>query len=85
MDFLNKFLNDSEKSVNPAWVITGLLTVAIIAWGCWEAYHTHAMPNRLSDAAYLLAGASGTNLAHKAEDMIAKFRGAPTPPSPPSV
>lgn len=79
MGFWTGLINDAEKQVNPAHVIALLLTVAVIAWGCWEAYHTHAMPSNLSGAAELLGGSGAVNVAHKAEDIIAKFRGPAAP------
>lgn len=79
MSFWTGLINDAEKQVNPAHVIALLLTVAVVAWGFIEIFHTHAMPSNLGGAAQLLGGAGAVNVAHKAEDIIAKFKGgAPT-------
>lgn len=86
MGFFAKMVNDSEKSVNPMIVITCMLTVAVIGWGCWEAYHTNRMPSNLTDAAYLIGGTAAANLAHKAGDIVDKFKGGPPPfPTPPPM
>lgn len=85
MGFLGKLVNDTEKTVNPAHAMALLLVIAVIGWGCWEAYHTGRMPSGdgLDGAAKLLGGASAVNIAHKAEDIIAKFkRPADDPTSP---
>lgn len=78
MGFLSKMVDDSVKSVNPIHVITILLTLAVIVWGSWEAWHTSHMPTNLSGAAELLGGAAAANLAHKAGDIAAQFQGAQT-------
>ena len=75
MGFLSGLVNDAEKQINPAHVIALILTVAVVVWGCWEAFHTHAMPSNLGGAAELLGGSGAVNVAHKAEDIIAKFKG----------
>jgi len=80
MGFLTGLINDAEKQVNPAHVIALLLTLAVIVWGFWESYHTHAMPSNLGGAAQLLGGSGAVNVAHKAEDIIAKFKGSSAPP-----
>lgn len=88
MGFWAKMVDDTEKSVNPMIVITIMLTVAVIAWGCWEAYHTNRMPSNLNDAAYLIGGTAAANLAHKAGDLADKFRGTSPPvafPTPPPM
>lgn len=87
MGFLGKMVNDAEKSVNPMIVITILLTVAVIAWGCWESYHTLHMPGNLSGAAELLGGTAAANLAHRASDIVEKMSGnkAPQFPTPPPM
>ena len=79
MGFFTGLINDAEKKVNPAHVIALLLTVAVIAWGFWETAHTHAMPSNLGGAAQLLGGSGAVNIAHKAEDIIAKFKGTSAP------
>jgi hypothetical protein len=75
MSFLKSVFDDSDKSMNPAHLIAILLTCAVVVWGCWEAYHTHAMPTNLSGAAELLGGSGAVNVAHKAEAIIEKFKG----------
>lgn len=75
MSFWTGLINDAEKQVNPAHVIALILTLAVVAWGFWETYHTHAMPSNLGGAAQLLGGSGAVNIAHKAEDIIAKFKG----------
>lgn len=74
MGFWSGLINDAEKQINPAHVIALLLTTAVIVWGFLEVHHTHAMPSNLSGAAELLGGAGAVNVAHKAEDIIAKFK-----------
>jgi hypothetical protein len=76
MGFWASCVNDAEKSVSPAHVITIALTVAVIGWVSYLVVATHLMPD-LSGCAYLLGGAAGVNVAHKAEDIIAKFKGQP--------
>jgi hypothetical protein len=73
MGFFSGLIDDAEKQINPAHVIALILVVAVVGWGCWEAYHTGKMPSNLSGAAELLGGAGAVNVAHKAEDIIAKF------------
>jgi len=85
MGFWAKFVDDTEKSVNPIIVATGLLTLAVIAWGCWECYHTNHMPSNLEGAAYLIGGAGAANLAHKATDIVEKIKGPQSFPTPPPV
>lgn len=82
MGFFAKMVNDTEKSVNPMIVVTIMLTVAVIVWGSWEAYHTSHMPSNLTDAAYLIGGAGAANLAHKASDIVASMNKTPAPPPP---
>jgi hypothetical protein len=64
---------DNDGTVNPAHIITIALTAAIIAWGTHVAIHTHAMPE-LTGAAALLGGGAAVNVAHKAEDIVAKIK-----------
>jgi hypothetical protein len=85
MAFLKSVFNDLDKSMNPAHIIALLLTAAVVVWGCWEAWHTHAMPSNLGGAAQLLGGAGAVNVAHKAEDIIAKFKGTSVPDPAASV
>jgi hypothetical protein len=66
---------DDDGTVNPAHVIALSITAAVILWGCWESYYTHAMPSRMGEAGELLGGAAGINLAHRASDIVAKFKG----------
>jgi hypothetical protein len=83
MGFFNKLVDDKAKEINPAHVMAFMLVVAVIGWGCWEAYHTGAMPSgdHLDGAAKLLGGSAAVNIAHKAEDIIARFK-KPADPSP---
>jgi hypothetical protein len=85
MGLLGNLIDDTEKHVNPAHVMALMLVVAVIAWGCWEAYHTGRMPSGdgLDGAAKLLGGAGAVNIAHKAEAIISKFK-APTADPPPT-
>ena len=79
MGFMTGLINDAEKQVNPAHVIALLLTTAVIVWGFIKVLHTHAVPSNLSGCAELLGGAGAVNVAHKAEDIIAKFKKADVP------
>jgi hypothetical protein len=74
MGFWSGLVNDAEKQINPAHVIAILLTAAVVAWGFMEVHTTGKMPSNLSGAAELLGGAGAVNVAHKAEDIIAKFK-----------
>lgn len=86
MGFWAKLVDDSVKEINPLHVVLILMSVAIIAWGCWEAYHTQHMPTNLSGAAELLTGVGAANLAHKAQDIVEKFQNkAPQFPTPPPM
>jgi hypothetical protein len=82
MGFFKGLIDDAEKQINPAHCIALLLTAAVVVWGCWEAWHTHAMPTNLSGAAQLLGGAGAVNVAHKAEAIIEKFKGTSEPAAP---
>ena len=73
-NLLKSTVLDNDGTINPAHIITIALTIAVIAWGTHVALYTHAMPE-LTGAAYLLGGAAGVNMAHKAEDIVAKIKG----------
>jgi hypothetical protein len=83
MGFWTGLINDAEKQVNPIHVMTGLLVVAIVVWGTHVAFHTHSMPS-LEGIGYALGGTGLANAAHKAEDIVAKFK-TPPPMAPPSA
>lgn len=78
MSFFSKLIDDGAKEVNPAHCIALLLTAAVIIWGFLEVHNTGKMPSNLQGAAELLGGSGAVNVAHKAEDIIAKFRGTGT-------
>jgi hypothetical protein len=84
MNFWAKAINDAEKAVNPAHVIALSLTAAVIVWGFWEMYHSGGMPSgdHLKGAAELLGGAGAVNVAHKAEDIISRFKKPADTPAP---
>jgi hypothetical protein len=73
MSFFKGLVDDRMKDVNPVQVITIALGLAIIVWGSHVAFHTHAMPN-LNGIGEALGGAGLANAAHKAEDIIDKFK-----------
>jgi len=73
MGFFKGLVDDGIKSVNPVQVITLLLGLAIIVWGTHVAFYNHAMPN-LTGIGEALGGAGLANVAHKAEDIISKFK-----------
>ena len=83
MQFFRGLVDDGIKNVNPVQVITLLLGVAIIVWGTHVAFYNHQMPN-LNGIGEALGGAGLANVAHKAEDIVAKFK-KPEPPAPPEV
>jgi hypothetical protein len=72
--FKNLF-NDSDKTINPVHVIAIALTTASIAWVSWLVYKNSALPD-LTGVAWLLGGSGAANVAHKAEDILEKFKNA---------
>jgi hypothetical protein len=73
MSFIAKLLNDKEKSVNPVHVMMLILIASSIGWVWYLVIKTHLMPE-LSGVAMLLGGGGIANIAHKAEDIVAKFK-----------
>ncbi len=73
MTFVEKFLDDREKSVNPIHVLMSLLVLAAIGWVTFLVIKNHQMPE-LTGVATLLGGGGVANIAQKAEDIAAKFR-----------
>jgi hypothetical protein len=73
MSFIKSFLDDREKSVNPAHAIALILVLASIGWVTYLVVHNHALPD-LAGVAYLLGGSGAMNIAQKAEVIVDKFR-----------
>jgi hypothetical protein len=73
MTFVDKFLDDREKSVNPIHVMMAALVLAAIGWVTFLVVKNHTMPE-LSGVAMLLGGGGVANIAQKAEDIAAKFK-----------
>jgi hypothetical protein len=76
MGFWTGLVNDSEKKVNPAHVVAFSLVFASIFWVSYLVYKNKAMPD-LSGVAMLLGGSGAMNIAHKAEEIIDKFKKKP--------
>lgn len=72
MSFIEKFLDDREKSVNPIHVMMSALVLSSIVWVTYLVFHNHTMPE-LTGVATLLGGGGMANIAQKAEDIAAKF------------
>jgi hypothetical protein len=83
MGFIKGLFDDSAKNVNPAHVVALSLTAAVIGWVTYLVIKTHALPD-LQGPAFLLGGSGAMNIAHKAEDIIAKFRKQPESEVPPA-
>ena len=81
MGFLRSFVNDQDKTLNPAHVVAGTLVIASIGWVTYLVLKNHTMPD-LSGIAYLLGGSGAMNIAQKAEAIVDKFRKV-TPVEPP--
>jgi len=73
MSFWSKFADDREKSINPVHIVMGFLVLNAIGWVWYLVLKTHLMPE-LSGVAMILGGGGVANLAHKADDIIAKFK-----------
>lgn len=73
MSFLSACVNDAEKQVNPTHVIAFALTLAVIGWVSYVVWMTRTIPE-LGGCAYLLGGTGALNVAHKVEDIVAKFK-----------
>ncbi len=74
MGFWSGLINDADKQINPAHVVALSLTAAVIGWVTYLVIKTHVLPD-LTGPAYLLGGSGAMNVAHKAEDILAKFKG----------
>jgi hypothetical protein len=70
---LGSMFLDNDGTVNPAHVVAISLVVAVIGWVTYLVIKTTSMPD-LTGPAYLLGGSGAMNIAHKAEDIIAKFK-----------
>lgn len=80
MSFIAKCLDDREKSVNPIHIMMAALVLASIFWVTFLVVKNHIMPE-LTGVATLLGGGGVANIAHKADDIIAKFK-KPADPDP---
>jgi len=78
MSILAKFLDDREKSVNPAHAVALILVVASVVWVSYLVWHNKILPD-LSGIAYLLGGSGAMNIANKMEGIVAKFQKQPDP------
>lgn len=78
MTFVEKFLDDREKSVNPVHVMMSLLVLASIGWITFLVLKNHQMPE-LTGVATLLGGGGVANICQKAEDIAAKFKKSADP------
>lgn len=72
---------DDDGTVNPAHLIAMVLAAASVLWVSYLVYTTRALPD-LTGVAYLLGGSGLMNVAHKAEDIIAKFKKDPPQADP---
>lgn len=73
MNIFKSFLNDSDKTVNPVYVLMALLVLSSIGWVTFLVIKNHALPE-LSGIATLLGGGGIANIAHKAEDIVAELK-----------
>lgn len=81
MCFLHRLIDDQERHVNPAHVIALSLTASSIVWITYLVFKNHQMPD-VTGVAYLLGGSGAMNVAHKAEDIISRFKKNIPPETP---
>jgi len=76
MSAIKSFLDDREKSVNPIHIIMVFIVLNAVGWVWYSIAKspTHVLPE-LSGIAMLLGGGGVANMAHKAEDIVAKLTG----------
>lgn len=77
MGFWAKLLDDREKSINPMHLVMAFLVLNSVAWVWYSVLKNHGTIPELSGIAALLGGGGAANLAHKAEDIVAKLKSTP--------